>query len=148
MNSLRLALLAITATCALGIAQADEPAFNIIETRQAGQDLLSATYSGIHDGVSHKVPVKAFDKSAAAMARWMTQFPTTFPPGSDHGHKTRALPAIWSDRPGFEKAAANLVAAADKLAQLAKADDTAGFTAQTKVVEDACTACHNKFRAK
>ncbi|HEX5327795.1 MAG TPA: cytochrome c [Acetobacteraceae bacterium] len=148
MNSLRLALLAITAAGALGVARADEAAFNIIETRQAGQDLLSATYSGIREGVAHKVPVKAFDKSAAAMARWMTQFPTTFPPGSDHGNKTRALPAIWSDRPGFEKAAANLVAAADKLAQLAKADDTAGFTAQVKTVGDACTACHNKFRAK
>jgi cytochrome c556 len=114
----------------LGVARAQEPAFNIIETRQAGQDLLLATFSGIDEGLKHHMDVKAFAKPAAAMARWMTQFPTTFPPGTDHGNNTKALPAIWSDRPAFDQAAANLVAAVQKLEQLAKADDTAGFTAQ------------------
>ena len=29
------------------------------------------------------------------MARWITQFPSQFPKGSDHGHNTKALPVIW-----------------------------------------------------
>ncbi len=148
MNRTRLALLGIAVAGILGVARAQEPAFNIIETRQAGQDLLLGTFTGINEGVKHKVEVKTFANAATAMARWMKQFPTTFPPGSDHGNNTKALPAIWSDRAGFDQAAANLVAAAEKLSQLAKADDTAGFTAQVKTVADACTACHNKFRAK
>jgi cytochrome c556 len=145
---MRLALLAVATVGALGIARADEPAFNIIETRQAGQDLLAGTFTGINQGVAHQVPVKAFASPAAGMARWMGQFPTTFPPGSDQGHNTKALPAIWSDRAGFDQAAANFITAADKLSQLAKAEDTAGFAAQVKVVGSACGACHNKYRAK
>jgi cytochrome c556 len=148
MNRTRLALLGIAVAGILGVARAQAPAFNIIETRQAGQDLLAGTFTGINEGVKHKVEVKTFEHPAAALARWMKQFPSTFPPGSDHGNNTKALPAIWSNRAGFEQAAANFVAAADKLTQFAKADDTAGFTAQVKTVADACKACHDKFRAK
>jgi cytochrome c556 len=148
MNRTRLALLGIAVAGILGVARAQEPAFNIIETRQAGQDLLAGTFTGISEGIKHKVEVKAFEHPAAALARWMKQFPSTFPPGSDHGNNTKALPAIWSNRAGFDQAADNFVSAADKLAQLAKADDTAGFTAQVQTVGQACKACHDKFRAK
>ena len=148
MNRTRLALLGIAVAGILGVARAQDTAFNIIETRQAGQDLLAGTFTGIDEGVKHHVEAKAFDKSAAAMARWMRQFPTTFPPGSDHGNNTKARPEIWSNRAGFDQAAANFIAAADKLTQLAKANDTPGFDAQVKTVASACKACHDKFRAK
>ncbi len=128
-------------------AQVPTAPFNVIETRQAGQDLLSGNFAGIDQGVKHNADVKAFARPAAAMARWMKQFPTTFPPGSDKG-RTRALPTVWTDRAGFEQAAAHFVETTEKLSELAKAGDTAGFTAQVKTVGDACTACHDKFRAK
>ncbi len=148
MGRLRIALVAITALTALGVAQAQEATeFNFIQTRQAGQDLLAGTFAGIVQGVKQKAPVKPFADPAAAMARWMKQYPTTFPPGSDKG-PTKALPAVWTDRAGFDKAAANLVQATEKLSALAKASDTEGFDAQVKVVADACKACHDKFRAK
>lgn len=132
-----------------GVAWAQVPAapFNVIETRQAGQDLLAGTFTGIIQGVRHQADVKAFGNSAAAMARWMKQFPTTFPTGSDKG-RTKALPTVWTDQAGFQQAAANFVEAAAKLSQLAKAGDTEGFDAQVRMVGDACDACHNKFRAK
>jgi cytochrome c556 len=145
---MRLTLLGLAAVGAVGIARAQAPAFNIIETRQAGQDLLASTFLGIREGIAHQVPVKNFVNPAAAMARWMKQFPSTFPPGTEQGNNTKALPTVWSDRAGFERAAATLVEAADKLSQLAKAEDTAGFTAQVKTVGEACTGCHGKFRAK
>lgn len=128
-------------------AQVPSAPFNILETRQAGQDLLSGTFAGIIQGVKHNADVKAFANPAAAMARWMKQFPTTFPPGSDKG-PTKALPTVWTDEAGFHQAAANFVEAAEKLSQLAKAGDTAGFTSQVTAVGDACKACHDKFRAK
>lgn len=147
MKRLQMILLGITVFGALGVARAQDTTFNFIETRQAGQDLLSGTFTGIIQGVQHKAPAKAYDHAAAAMARWMKQFRTTFPAGTDKG-ETHALPTVWSDRAGFLQAAASFVTAADKLEDLAKANDQSGFASQVKVVGDACKACHDKFRAK
>jgi cytochrome c556 len=54
---------------------------------------------------------------------------------------------IWRDRGGFEAAAANYAAQADKLSDLAKANDTEGFKAQLDVLAQACDACHGRFKA-
>jgi cytochrome c556 len=78
----------------------------------------------------------------------MRVFPSTFPAGSDKGNNTKALPVIWTDMAGFQKAANDMAEATDKLAQLAKADDADGVTAQVKVVGEACAACHRTYRAK
>lgn len=139
-------LLGITlALAAASPVQAQE--FNVIETRQAGQDLLSGNFAGIRAVVAAKGDVTKLEDPAKAMARWMKQFPTTFPAGSDKA-PTKALPAVWSDPTGFHKAADDLVAAAEKLAQLAKTGDAEAVTAQVKVVGDACAACHRTYRQR
>ncbi len=143
MRKLALVVLALALT---GAAQAAGP--NPIETRQAGQDLMLGDFAGIRAVVAAKGDVKTLEKPADAMARWMKQFPSQFPPGSDTGHDTKALPAVWSDSAGFQKAADNFVEAADKLAQLAKAGDADGVASQVKVVGDACGACHKTYRAR
>jgi cytochrome c556 len=56
------------------------------------------------------------------------------------------LPTVWSDRAGFEQAAANYAAAADKLAGLAQANDKEGFTAQLEQVNLACNFCHTTYK--
>ena len=133
---------------ALGTASAVQAQeFNIIETRQAGQDLLSGDFSGIRAVVAAKGDVTKLEDPAKAMARWMKQFPTTFPAGSDKG-PTKALPPVWSDPSGFHKAADDFVGAAEKLTQLAKAGDAEGVAAQVKVVGDACAACHRTYRQR
>jgi cytochrome c556 len=139
-------LAAVLAGGAASAVQAQE--FNIIETRQAGQDLLSGDFGGIRAVVAAKGDVTKLEDPAKAMARWMKQFPSTFPAGSDKGRPTRALPAVWSDPEGFHKAADDFVAAADKLTELAKAGDAEGVAAQVKVVGDACAACHRTFRQR
>ncbi len=133
---------------AVGMAatvQAQE--FNIIETRQAGQDLLSGNFACIRAVVAAKGDVTKLEDPAKAMVRWMKQFPTTFPAGSDKA-PTKALPPVWSDPTGFHKAADDFVTAAEKLAQLAKAGDAEAVTAQVKVVGDACAACHRTYRQR
>jgi len=142
------ALIVAFAVISVGLARAQTQTYNPIETRQAGQDLLSGNFAGIRAVVAAKGDVKKLEDPAKAMARWIRQFPTQFPPGSDKGHNTKALPAIWSDPAGFQKKADNFVAAADKLTALAKAGDAEGVTAQVKVVGDACLACHHDFRAR
>lgn len=139
------ALVVLTLALA-GAAHAAGP--DPIETRQAGQDLMLADFSGIRAVIAAKGDVKTLEKPAAALARWMKQYPSLFPPGSDKGHDTKALPAVWSDSAGFQKAADNFVDAADKLAELAKAGDADGVAAQVKVVGEACGACHKTYRAR
>jgi cytochrome c556 len=95
------------------------------------------------------VEVKSFAGAGSAMAAWAKQIPSLFPPGSDKGSRpTKAKPEIWTDWATFEKDAAALDTASTKLVELAKANDTAGFTAQLKVVGAACGACHKQFRAE
>jgi cytochrome c556 len=142
----KLALLVVLAFGAVGVARAEGP--DPIETRQAGQDLLSSTFGGIQTAVAAKGDVTKLEFPAKAMARWMRQFPTQFPKGSDQGHNTKATAAIWTDTAGFEKAATVFAQASDKLAVLAKAGDADGFEAQVKTVGDACGACHRGYRAR
>lgn len=143
MRKIALVVLALGLT---GAAQAAGP--DPIETRQAGQDLMAADFGGIRAVITLKGDVKTLEKPADALARWMKQFPSQFPPGSDTGHNTKALPAVWSDSAGFQKVADEFVEAADKLSSLAKAGDTDGVAAQVKVVGDACGTCHKTYRAR
>jgi cytochrome c556 len=140
-------IIAVLAVLSASRVDAQE-AWDPIETRQAGQDLLSADYAGIRAVVAAKGDVKTLVNPAKAIARWIRQFPTQFPKGSEQGHDTKALPAVWTDMAGFHKAANDLATEADKLAQLASAGDTDGVAAQVKVVGDACSACHRTYRAR
>jgi len=142
----KLVLLAGLAIATAGIAQAQS--IDVIESRQAGQDLLAGTFAGIRGVVAAKGDVKTLENPAKAMARWIKQYPTLFPKGSDTGHDTKALPAVWSDMAGFQKAAGDLADASTKLAELAKAGDADAVAAQVKVVGDACGACHRTYRAR
>ncbi len=138
----------IVALVTVGFGAAYAQGFDPIATRQAGQDLMAGTFTGIRAVVAQHGNVKALEQPAKAMARWMTQYPGLFPPGSDHGDNTKALPAIWSDPAGFHNAADHFIAEANKLATLAKSDDTAAIPGQVKLVGQACLACHKKFKAQ
>lgn len=144
-------LAATVASCVGGFAHAaDAPSgIDIIATRQAGQALVGGTFTGLLQAVKQKVmDVKPFANAALAIAKWEPQFRTMFPPGTEHGEKTRALPAIWSDREGFNKASEKLAEEATKLSKIAQSGDQEAFAAQVKVLGDACTACHKEFRAR
>ena len=142
----RLALFLVVALAGAGVARAD--GIDPIETRQAGQDLFAGTYAGIRVVVATKGDVTTLENPAKAMARWMRQFPTQFPKGSEEGHNTRALPAVWSDAEGFRKTANEMVDATTKLAELAKAGDADAVAAQVKAVGEVCDACHRTYRAR
>lgn len=138
-------LAAVTGFALVGAANAE--GYDPIETRQAGQDLVAADFAGIRAVVGAKGDVKSVANPAKAIARWIRQFPTQFPKGSEQGHNTRARPAIWTDFADFQLHANNLADAADKLAQLANAGDAAGVAAQINVVGEACAACHRTYRS-
>ncbi len=121
----------------------------IIADRQAGQALMGSSFAEMKYAVDTKATeLKRYKAVADAMARWMAVFPDLFPPGTEQGHNTKALPAIWSDRAGFDKDAENLVAEAKKLAQAAEANDPAAFATAFQDTGKACGACHRAYRVK
>lgn len=76
-----------------------------------------------------------------------------FPKGTGRGDvdakMTRALPKIWEDWAGFEKAANVLVAEAATLAKTAAGGDTAAIKAQIGVTgKNGCGGCHTPYRGE
>ena len=144
----------------VGLARADDPApattpnaapaavgmtQSIVTARKSAFGLSSVVFGGMRPVIDAGGDVKPLTRGARMLARWARAMPVMFPAGSD-GDRTGASAAVWSDRPGFEAAAGRYAEAATKLAQLADANDKAGFAAQYKVVGQACDACHKVYR--
>lgn len=73
-----------------------------------------------------------------------------FPVGSgpDVVAKTRALPKIWEDPKGFDKAAKALQTESAKLVEVAKKADLEAYGAQFRNVGKSCGGCHDSYRAE
>lgn len=140
----RLALAAAVLLAVGGTARAD---IDPIKTRQAGLDLLATTNASVKAVITANGDVKTLEGAGKAIKNWSVVLPTLFPAGSDKG-ETKALPEIWTDAAGFQKAAAALGAAGDQLASAAKAGDATAAAAAFKAVGEACGACHKAYRAK
>jgi len=71
-----------------------------------------------------------------------------WPEGSDNAtvEGSRALPAIWEDMAGFEKAESDLKTAADAMAEAA-GTDLAALQQAMAPLGGACGACHKTYRA-
>ena len=133
---------ALVAGATVALAQAD-----VIKQRQDNRKETAATMRSIKGVIGAKGDVKAVVASAAKLKQLENAFDKMFPPGSDKG-ETKALPAIWSDMPGFMAASKNADAAYDKLAVAAGSGDLAAVTAAFGDTGKACGACHTKYRAK
>ncbi|MFZ6761547.1 c-type cytochrome [Pseudoroseomonas sp. WGS1072] len=133
----------------IGAAQAQGAvsAGDAIAERKAGLKRMAAhmeAIKGIVDGGGAVAPVA---ERAQDMTRFFEGFPALFPPGSDQG-ETRARPEVWSDRAGFEKAAANMVLATRKLGEAAGSGDAAAVAAAFRETGGTCGACHRSYRAR
>ncbi len=139
-------LCAVIVLAGVSVARAD--GLDPIKIRQAGMALAGGNFAFIRSVVAAKGDVKPLEDPAKALAKWAAVVPTVFPPGSDKGEDTKALPEIWSDRAGFEKNAAAMGEAATKLAVSAKAGDVDAVAADAKALGGQCGACHKAYRAK
>ncbi|MBS0297994.1 MAG: cytochrome c [Proteobacteria bacterium] len=149
--------LLIAAACVLGaagLAQAQSAgapsAADTVKLRQTAFALSASDFGAMRHLADGPGEVKDLAFNANALRRWAHVLPTAFPAGTgpEAGVPTRAKTEVWSDRAGFEKAAAAYATEADKLFELAKANDKAGFTAQLKVVDETCDSCHKVYRAR
>ena len=72
-----------------------------------------------------------------------------FPEGSDEGADTRAAPAIWEDRAGFEEELATFREVTASAVEAAGQDgppDLAAFQGAMEAVFDSCMSCHEDYR--
>lgn len=143
---------ALIGLAAAGLPQDDTPGVSradAIAVRQASLDMSSITFRSMGDAMKAGREAKTQSYPAAALGKWANALPRMFPSGTGKGETsaiTQALPAIWRDRAGFDRAAANYAAATARLAALATANDTAGFTKQLEEVNQACAFCHARFK--
>lgn len=103
--------------------------------------------------IKNIVDGKAGIETAAAPAQAMVAVgkniaaKVNFPAGSDKGD-TKALPLIWSDAAGFDKAAGALNTGLGALVVAANAKNLDGLKVAFGDVGKACGACHDTYRAK
>jgi cytochrome c556 len=147
MKPLYVAIATLAATPALADPFTVQPDL-IISARQTSFYLSAGVFGGFKGAVASGADVKPLADGAGALAEWAGLLTSLFPPGTDKGHDTKALPKIWTDTAGFQKAADNFATAAKSLVTAAKAGDKAAFAAAFKQTGKACGACHKAYRAK
>ena len=101
----------------------------------------------VKKGKGSPADVNAQARTLAAAA---AKIPGLFPKGtslSDGAGKTRAKPAIWSDRAKFDASAANFGKLAMNLSAAAQSGDKKAIAAAFgSVGKGACGACHRAYR--
>jgi cytochrome c556 len=83
---------------------------------------------------------------AAVISETAKQIPGLFPPGSEGGD-SEALPVVWTDQAGFQKAAARLGELAAQLNASADTGDPKQVGAAFAAVgKEGCSGCHQTYR--
>jgi cytochrome c556 len=149
MNRLLLSI-ALVGTASLHAGSAENPpaptADDLIAARKAGMEVQSSTIAAILQAIGANADITHFEAAGDAIAAWGQALPELFPPGTETGQDTQARPAVWSDRAGFEKAAAKLTAAARTMAKAAAAGNQSEFINAFRATNLACAACHFTYR--
>ena len=137
---------ATTADTAAPAAQSPSPA-EIVAARQAAFSLTAATFGSLRGSVDSGADVKPLAFAVRGLAKWAHALPGMFPPGTDLP-ESRALPAVWQDRAGFEAKAAAFQAETARLLEAAGTGDKAAFATAYKAVGATCGSCHSSYRAE
>ena len=127
------------------------PAERAIEYRQAVYKIVAGNFGPLSQIAQGKAEFKA--ENVARQATRLSQIATfvgdAYPDVSKEG-KTRALPAIWTNRKEFDQIVSDFVTHTKNLADVAENSSSNGdeFKAAVAAVGNDCKSCHDKFRAK
>jgi cytochrome c556 len=141
---------AVLAAALGGTALAGKPASgpspqDLVNAREAAMTMSVAALSAVR-AQSEKDSVKGAAFAAGGLAKWGKAIPAMFPDSTRAIAGTEGLPAIWANRADFAAKAAAFAAAAQGMADAAKADDKAALTAAVAATAGACKACHDIYR--
>lgn len=142
-SNLRLAAIALGLTFAVtgAFAQAPEIAQRVDRMKAVG-----GAVGQIAPVIRNERPWDgaAMAQQAQAVAANLRAAKALFPAGSDAN--SRALPAVWERKAEFDAAMDRAAGIATELAQLAAANNEAGFRAAFPQLGQSCGACHTPFR--
>ena len=127
------------------------PAERAIEYRQAVYKIVAGNFGPLSQVAQGKADFKAENatRQATRLAQIATFVGDAYPDISKEG-KTRALPAIWSNRKEFDQIVQDFATHTKTLAEVVENSSSAGdeLKAAVAAVGNDCKACHDKFRSK
>lgn len=142
----------VTAVAIIGTAHSHTGAKGIVKERMDLMQVLAKSVKAIKGAiVAPGAPTEAGRRTIAASAaiieKHALRMLTMFPKGSN-AHPSEALPSIWADWPGFEKAARAMAVAAAKLKTTAVTGGRTSLLGDFTGVARTCGACHATYRKK
>jgi cytochrome c556 len=142
--------IAISLGVAAGIASAQMKPDVLVKQRQSAMTLIGKYWGPIAGMASGKVSpynAEVVSRNATYLEN-LAQMPWDGFHDSTKDEKSRALPAIWSQKAKFDELAQRLQSETAKLGEIARAKDEAGVKQQYAAVGKVCGACHEDFRQK
>ncbi len=140
----------IAAVVAGGAAPAQSPT-QIVQERRDGLRRMGGHMEAIQAHVQRGGdPREMIPRITDAVDWYANGFTARFPAGTAQGTpglETRALPAIWTDFAGFERADQAQVAAFRNLRAVAETGDRTAFQAAFQQAGQTCGGCHRPYRA-
>jgi len=119
----------------------------LVQARQAGMHMAATLlYQGILPRAKGNGALKDVHYSEG-IEMWAAAIPGLFPVGSEHP-QSRAMAAIWADKPDFNRKAAELGAAAAQVTAAGKAENLAAYAATSARMQAACSSCHKAYRSE
>lgn len=143
------AISTIAATVIVTPASGHKGATGIVKERMEVMEALGKSIKSLVAMLKGKAQFnrQAVKATANKMAAHGTKMKTQFPAGSDQ-KPTRALPAVWKNRPDFDKLADQLTQAAKALEKNADAAKSPKDLAPRIIaIGQTCKSCHEKYRA-
>ena len=139
---------ALGTAAAIALAQAKPDV--LVKQRQAVMTLQGKYWGPIAGMASGKVtPYNADVVSRnATYLENLAQMPWDGFHESTRDVKSKALPAVWSQKAKFDELAQRLQTETQKLGEVARAKNEAGVKQQFAAVGKVCGACHEGFREK
>jgi cytochrome c556 len=146
-TTLRFVLGFAFAIAATGALLAHEGATGIVKERMEGMETLGRVAKTITRRIESNRNLAAIKDDAAKLTEIATRIPVLFPTGTND-KPSDAKSEIWQQWDVFVDRARRLELATGQLGQIAASGDPRAIARQFAVVADACTACHDTFRAK
>jgi len=135
----------------MGGAVAQTDLHRVVTERREGLKAVGVIFTAVGDTARAGGDPRALAPRIAEVEAFFVGFGARFPAGTQQGSPgidTRALPATWTDRAGFDRAEAALPARLAALREAAASGNVATFQAATQAAGAACGDCHRPYRAR
>lgn len=118
-----------------------------IRYRRAAMVMVKWHFDRLSELTKGKVPFtrEEAERNAAWLDALSKNAAEGFVPGSHEGD-TRALAAVWSDRPKFRNLVERFQSDASKLRESARIGDAAAIKSQLDNMARTCKSCHDDFK--